>query len=82
MYSVDPKVYDAYKKSEKKSGGESKKLRQVRIVSAFTESLDEIPLSLLSRFSLTCLMCDFFSHNSEILLLNCIFSFHNNMQWL
>lgn len=60
MYSVDPKVYDAYKKSEKKSGGESKKLRQVRIVSAFTESLDEIPLSLLSRFSLTCLMCDFF----------------------
>lgn len=28
MYSVDPKVYDAYKKSEKKTG-DTKKLKQV-----------------------------------------------------
>uniref|UniRef100_A0A8C9ZEI3 Oxysterol-binding protein n=1 Tax=Sander lucioperca TaxID=283035 RepID=A0A8C9ZEI3_SANLU len=28
MYSVDPKVYETYKKSEKKSGGDSKKLKQ------------------------------------------------------
>uniref|UniRef100_A0A667XTV5 Oxysterol-binding protein n=1 Tax=Myripristis murdjan TaxID=586833 RepID=A0A667XTV5_9TELE len=29
MYSVDPKVYEANKKADKKSGGESKKLKQV-----------------------------------------------------
>ena len=29
MYSVDPKVYESYKKSEKKSGGDTKKLKQV-----------------------------------------------------
>lgn len=28
MYSVDPKVYEAYKKSEKKAGGDAKKLKQ------------------------------------------------------
>uniref|UniRef100_A0AAQ5Y768 Oxysterol-binding protein n=1 Tax=Amphiprion ocellaris TaxID=80972 RepID=A0AAQ5Y768_AMPOC len=28
MYSVDPKVYDTYKKSDKKSGSDSKKLKQ------------------------------------------------------
>lgn len=39
-----------------------------------------------SEFALTFLFNMFdvwlFPHNSEILLLNCIFSFHNNMQWL
>lgn len=30
MYSVDPKVYEAYKKSDKKTAGESKKLKPVR----------------------------------------------------
>lgn len=29
MYSVEPKVYDAYKKSDKKTVGESKKLKSV-----------------------------------------------------
>lgn len=29
MYSVDPKVYEAYKKSEKKTAGDAKKLKHV-----------------------------------------------------
>ena len=29
MYSVDPKVYESYKKSDKKTAGETKKLKQV-----------------------------------------------------
>lgn len=29
MYSIDPKVYETYKKSEKKTGSDSKKLKQV-----------------------------------------------------
>ena len=30
MYSIDPKVYDAHKKSEKKTAADSKKLKKVR----------------------------------------------------
>lgn len=29
MYSVDPKVYETYKKSDKKPAGDSKKLKPV-----------------------------------------------------
>lgn len=31
MYGVEPKVYDAHKKSDKKTAGESKKLKPVRL---------------------------------------------------
>ncbi|XP_034731460.1 oxysterol-binding protein-related protein 2-like [Etheostoma cragini] len=41
MYSVDPKIYETYKKSDKKSGGESKKLRQGHSCEA--EDADEMP---------------------------------------
>ncbi|KAF1390129.1 hypothetical protein PFLUV_G00054900 [Perca fluviatilis] len=41
MYSVDPKVYETYRKSEKKSGGDSKKLKQGHSCEA--EDTDEMP---------------------------------------
>uniref|UniRef100_A0A667XTP7 Oxysterol-binding protein n=1 Tax=Myripristis murdjan TaxID=586833 RepID=A0A667XTP7_9TELE len=44
MYSVDPKVYEANKKADKKSGGESKKLKQVSDEhSTESEEADEMP---------------------------------------
>lgn len=33
MYSVDPKLYEAYRKSEKKPSSDSRKLKQVRTTS-------------------------------------------------
>jgi len=30
MYGIDPKLYEGYKKTDKKAGGDSKKLKQVR----------------------------------------------------
>uniref|UniRef100_A0AAQ5Z320 Oxysterol-binding protein n=1 Tax=Amphiprion ocellaris TaxID=80972 RepID=A0AAQ5Z320_AMPOC len=41
MYSVDPKVYDTYKKSDKKSGSDSKKLKQEHGFEG--EEADEMP---------------------------------------
>lgn len=41
MYSIDPKVYDAHKKSEKKTAAESKKLKKGRSCEA--EEADEMP---------------------------------------
>uniref|UniRef100_A0AAQ5ZWN4 Oxysterol-binding protein n=1 Tax=Amphiprion ocellaris TaxID=80972 RepID=A0AAQ5ZWN4_AMPOC len=46
MYSVDPKVYDTYKKSDKKSGSDSKKLKQPPSDVLFIrmcEEADEMP---------------------------------------
>uniref|UniRef100_A0A8C2X1L9 Oxysterol-binding protein n=1 Tax=Cyclopterus lumpus TaxID=8103 RepID=A0A8C2X1L9_CYCLU len=43
MYSMDPKVYEAYKKSDKKTGGDSKKLKPVSEYSLFSEESDEMP---------------------------------------
>eukprot|EP00064_Thunnus_orientalis_P020537 superscaffoldBa00005697_g20675 len=42
MYSVDPKVYEAYKKSEKKTGGDSKKLKQMYNFTSFAMTLNEL----------------------------------------
>uniref|UniRef100_A0A8C6SJY9 Oxysterol-binding protein n=1 Tax=Neogobius melanostomus TaxID=47308 RepID=A0A8C6SJY9_9GOBI len=41
MYSVDPKVYETHKKSEKKTGGESKKTKQEN--SCEEEGSDDVP---------------------------------------
>ncbi|XP_032375957.1 oxysterol-binding protein-related protein 2 [Etheostoma spectabile] len=41
MYSVDPKIYETYKKSDKKSGGDPKKLKQGHSCEA--EDADEMP---------------------------------------
>ncbi|XP_037628424.1 oxysterol-binding protein-related protein 2-like isoform X1 [Sebastes umbrosus] len=41
MYSVDPKVYEAYKKSDKKTGGDPKKLKQEHSCEA--DEADEMP---------------------------------------
>lgn len=35
VYSIEPKVYEANKKAEKKSGGDSKKHKQVKSVESF-----------------------------------------------
>lgn len=43
MYSVDPKVYDAYKKSDKKTAGDSKKLKSVSFPLSFFPSASSEP---------------------------------------
>lgn len=77
MYSVDPKVYDTHKKSEKKSGGDTKKLKPVRKLNEILKSTwgEMLLKSLRSRLSLT------FAHHCETVFSNGIFSFHNTMQW-
>ncbi|XP_061839756.1 oxysterol-binding protein-related protein 2-like isoform X1 [Nerophis lumbriciformis] len=50
MYSVDPKVYEAHKKSDKKAGGDSKKLKQEHSCedeNAVLETVTVIPESAL-----------------------------------
>lgn len=41
MYSIDPKVFEAYKKAEKKTGGDTKKQKQEQ--TAETDDSDEMP---------------------------------------
>lgn len=54
MYSIDPKVYEAYKKSDKKTAGDSKKLKPVSSAERLVRSS---ATSLFLRLSLTCFIC-------------------------
>ncbi|KAK1898092.1 Oxysterol-binding protein-related protein 1 [Dissostichus eleginoides] len=42
MYSIDPKVYDAHKKSEKKTAADSKKLKKMYNFTSFAMTLNEM----------------------------------------
>ncbi|KAA8578785.1 hypothetical protein FQN60_007283 [Etheostoma spectabile] len=61
MYSVDPKIYETYKKSDKKSGGDPKKLKQVNEAEISdcceAEDADEMPEVQETMYNFTSLPC-------------------------